>query len=313
MSHFDSLSQPPQLESPTSSATPISPLHGMTTQDVGRAGVGRGGGGGGSLPESPLLEPGHLHPTSHSGQQVCVQCACVCGGRVWVYYNINDVIRLFVCVQIVSSPPSASSTLSPSLAMSTLPPPPPSHSPSLLPPSNLPPSLGTTPLPAFPVLSQPLPPPPLPSLSLSSSLPSHTHTPSHGMTQFMQGLHSALAPHQSSSIPFSNHHLATATAPFGAPLTSMASSLTNPPPSLPLLSTLYPYGPYGGMGGVPVVQSCPVSVGVVGGGPTVNCGGSPGVLSTAPFPSHSLMPTYSTYIPPSMYPSNQMNASDSST
>ena len=127
------------------------------------------------------------------------------------------------------------------------------------------------------------------------------------MTQLMQGLHNVLNPHQSTPNPFSNHHLAT--AQFAAPLTSMAGSLANPPPSLPLLPTLYPYGPYGGVGGVPVVQSCPVSVGVVGGGPTVNCGGGPGVLPGAPFPSHSLMPAYSTYIPPTMYPSSQINTS----
>lgn len=191
-------------------------------------------------------------------------------------------------LQIAVSTPTSST--SPSLAMGALQHTPPSLPPSL-PHSNVPPSLGSA-LPAFPVLSQPLPPP---SLTLSSSLPSHPPASHTGMSQFMQGLQTALNPHQSS---FSNP---LATAPFATPRTSVASSLGNP--SLPLLPTLYPYGPYGGVGGVPVVQSGPVSVGVVGGGP-VNCGGGPGVLPTAPFPSSSLMPAYSTYLPPSMYPNN---------
>ena len=208
------------------------------------------------------------------------------------------VSAVFSPLQIASTPPSASS--SPSLPL----PAPPSHTSSLLPPSNLP--LGTTPLSAFPVLSQPLPPPPLPSLSLSSSLPSHHPTSSNpGMTHFVQGLQ-ALNQHQSSSIPFSNH-LATASTRFGTSFTSVAGSLPNHAPSLPLLPTLYPYGPYGGVGGVPVVQSGPVSVGVMGGGPVNYGSGPPGVLPAGPFPSHSLMPTYSSYISPNMYPGNQIN------
>ena len=210
-----------------------------------------------------------------------------------MYVYIIMYIR-FSCVppQVARTPPSASSSLSPSLPL----PVPPSHSPSLLHPTNIP--LGTTPLPAFPVLSQSLPPP--------SSSSSHLHrAPNQGMAHFVQGLQT-LNPHQSTSLPFSNH-LTSATTPFGAPLTSVAGSLHNAPPSLPLLPTIYPYGPYGGVGGVPMVQGGPVSVGVVGSGP-MNCGsGPPGVLPAGPFPSHSLMPTYSSYIPPGMYPGNQLN------
>lgn len=186
-----------------------------------------------------------------------------------------------------------------------------SHTPSILSTSNLPqPSLGSRPLPGFPVLSQSLP---IPSIS-SSVLPSHPPTAhsNTGMTHFMQGLHNALNPHQSSSIPFSNH-LGTATAPFANTLTSMAGSFTNPPPSLPLIPTIYPYSPYGGVGGVPVVQSGPVNIGVVGGG-AINSSSGPGNLPTAPFPSHSLMPTYSSYhIPSTMYPNSQINSTPSST
>ena len=220
-----------------------------------------------------------------------------CARMVTVLLNHSGTPYYSLCCdsessfQIAVSTPTSST--SPSLAMSSLQHAPPSLPPSL-PHSNIPPSLGSTPLPAFPVLSQPLPPP---SLTLSSSLPSHPPAPHTGISQFMQGLQTALNPHQP---PFSNP---LATAPFANPRTSIASSLGNP--SLPLLPTIYPYGPYGGVGGVPVVQSGPVSVGVVGGGP-VNCGGGPGVLPTAPFPSHSLMPAYSTYLPPAMYPNNQI-------
>ena len=307
-----------QLESPTSTTPSLSPtLQVMAVaaapRDLslgGSSGRGGGGGGGGrgsrSLPDSPLLEAGHHHTSSHTTHQVCVWSMCVC---VTLY-----VISFFL--QVASTPPSASSTFSSSLPM-----PAPSHSPSVLTPSNLSlPSLGTAPpLPAFPVLSQSLPPP-LPSIStasLPSHLAAHTAPPPPPMTQLMQGLHNALAPHQSSSIQFSNH-LATATNPFAAnTLTSMAGSFSNPSPSLPLLPAIYPYGPYGGMGGVPVVQSGPVNVGMVGGGPINGGGGGggggPGNIPAASFPSHSLMPAYSSYIPPAMYPGNQVNATPSST
>ena len=79
---FDALAQTTQLDSSTSSATPISPLHAAAAPDLhstGRAGigvgVGGGGGGGGSrsLPQSPLLDPGMMggdsRPASASAQQ----------------------------------------------------------------------------------------------------------------------------------------------------------------------------------------------------------------------------------------------------
>ena len=250
----------------------------------------------------------------------CAKASVSCEkNRVFIHCISFPLLSLSLCPlqMAVSTPTSTAPTMSLSLAMSALPP---SHPPSL-PPSHLPPSLGSTaPLSAFPVLSQALPPP----LSLSSaSMPSqppllptnplHPLPPSSsnaaGMSQFMQGLQNALNPHQSTTNPFSNPLTVT---PFTNPLTSMAAPLGNPPPSLPLLPTMYSYGPYGGVGGVPVVPSGPVGVGVVGGGP-VSCSGGPGVIPTPSFPAHSLMPAYSSYIPPAMYPSHQINSTPSST
>ena len=203
--------------------------------------------------------------------------------------------------------------------------PPLSHNtPAILPTTNHPqhqPSLGNNSLPplpptgGYPVLTQQQPLLPQPSIStsiLSSHLPSVTASSSSsgaGMTHFMQGLHNALNPHQSSSIPFSNHLGTGTVAPFANTLTSMAGSFTNPSPSLPLIPAIYPYSPYGGVGSVPVVQSGPVNIGVVGGS-SINTNSSPGNLPTAaPFPSHSLMPTYSSYIPSTIYPNNQTPSS----
>ena len=149
---FDALAppQPTQLDSPTSSATPISPLH--ATGDLGQGGIG-GGGGSQSLPESPLLDPVHHHPPSHNTHQVCTYVTKVCFDVLFIY-------RLLV---LHPRPPPLSHLLSPSPFPHLTPPPsslPPTSHHHWVPHPSLPSlfSPSPIPLPLFPPSPSPRPP-----------------------------------------------------------------------------------------------------------------------------------------------------------
>lgn len=294
---FEQLAQ--TTKEPTGIVTPPATQH-TATMEMHSSLPGGGGGAPPSLPESPLLEP-HLLPRE-SGPPTNPQLT----------HPHKQVPTSTPTSTVPSLPPQGGDLVGTQ---------PPLPAPSHLPPA---PTIDNTTLSVFPILSQTLQQP----ISLASSTamhsqpslrstpnPLHPHPPTSnaGMTQFMQGLHSiqtVFNPHQSSANLFTNPLTAT---PFGAPLTSMAGSLTHPAPSLPLLPTLpnmYSYGPYGGVGGVPVVPSGPIGVGVVGSGPA-SCNSGPGLLPGPPFPTPSLMPTYSSYLPPSMYPSHHITTPSS--